>query len=142
MNRDCIKFPLSKFLEDNKNSFKDIKLIDVELYIDSKNSKEIIAFLKNEQHKKKLKDILYYILQGKTSDGLYRKEGVSTKAKDITAMKFSGKLNPRIYCKEFFKKGKKIVMIVLLDNKNFQKANNKSLKPKLESIGGYEYELK
>ena len=139
--RNCTKFDLENFIKDNQDIFKHITLIDVEIYIDDKNLTDVLFFLK--QNKKKLKFILYYILQGKYNDSLYGKENVSKKAKYITAMKFSGKLNPRIYCKEFFlPSGKKIVAIELLENKNFQKANKKSLKPKLESIGRYEYEFK
>lgn len=141
MKRKCVKFDLTGFIKDNQDIFKHITLIDVELYIDEKEFKEIVTFLK--QNKKKFRSILYYILQGKYNESLYGKENVSEKAKNITAMKFSGKLNPRIYCKEFFMSaGKKIVAIEFLENKSFQSASRKSLKPKLESIGGYEYEFK
>jgi len=139
--RKCIKFDLAGFIKDNEDVFKHMTVINVELYIDEKALKEVAAFLK--ENKKKFRSILYYILQGKYNESLYGKESVSEKAKGITAMKFSGKLNSRIYCKEFFlDSGKKIVAIEFLENKSFQSASKKSLKPKLESIGGYEYEFK
>lgn len=54
-------------------------------------------------------------------------------------MKFSSSENVRIYCKEFFIGGKKIVMI----QKKLKKTNkvNKALKIHLETLGGYEYEF-
>jgi hypothetical protein len=140
VRRKFIKFDLQEFIQNNRDIFRHLTLIDVELYIDEKECKKIVAFLK--LNRKRFRFILYYILQGKYNESLYGKENVSDKAKHITAMKFSGKLNSRIYCKEFFLlTGKKIIAIELLEHKNFQSANRKSLKPKLESIGGYTYEF-
>lgn len=145
MDRECVKFPLDKFLEENKESLLGLKLIKVELFIDKKNYKEIIEFLKKNENKKRFRIILIHILQNKYNDLIYRREPISKKVKDITAMKFSGGSNPRIYCKEFFLStndiGKKIVMIHLLENKDFNKASNNKIKSKLENLSDYEYKF-
>ncbi len=113
--------------------------MDVDLYVDQKNFEEISEFLGKQESKKRMRKILIVVLQNLYVDALYRKEGFSKKTKDITAMKFKGSSNPRIYCQEYFPGGnKKIVMIYLLANKDFQR-NNKKIIPKLESIADYEY---
>lgn len=140
MKRKCVKFDLEKFKEDNQSTFKHVDIISVELYIDIKIKKEFDKII--EENKSKFRSIIYYILQGKYNNELYGKENVSEKAKNITAMKFKKALNGRVYCKEIFVGNKKIVAVHILPNKDFQSASQKSLKPKLESIGGYEYEFK
>ena len=59
-------------------------------------------------------------------------------------MKFKGKNfgNSRIYCKEFFHKGKQVVMVTMLQKKVQKIKDDKILKQRLEIIGGYEYEFK
>lgn len=142
MKRECVILPLDGFIEENQYSLLGIRTPNVELRIDAKSAKEICAFL--ALNKKRFIKILITILLNHYNDDLYRKEKISEKTKDITAMKFTGKSNPRIYCKEFHLGigGKKIIMIHLLAHKNFQKANDKRLKPKLESIADYEYDFK
>ena len=71
---------------------------------------------------------------------LYGKEEISEKTKNVTAIKFKGKENIRIGCKEFFRRGKKVVMIVKIIKK-VQK-NDKKLRNIYETIGGYDYEFK
>lgn len=144
MARKCVKWPLDKFIQENRDSLSNLKLINVDLYIDEKSSKEIVTFLGSDENKKRFRMILIHILQNQYNDLVYRREPISKKAKDITAMKFSFK-NTRIYCKEFFlglnAGGKKIVMIHLLDNKDFQKGSNKKIKIKIETIAQYEYDF-
>lgn len=137
--RKCLKIPIREFLRDFERDYRAINVSRVNIYVDVKNWTEIYAFLKS--NKRKLARILYVALQGKYDKDLYRKEEVSKKAKGVTAMKFSGKLNGRIYCKEFEEKGtKKIVLVEYLPNKDFQSANSHKLKPRLETIGELEYE--
>jgi hypothetical protein len=142
--RKCVKWPLDKFIQENKDSLNNLKLINVDLFIDEKSSKEIVEFLRSAENKKRFRMILIHILQNQYNDLIYRREQISKKAKDITAMKFSGR-NSRIYCKEFFlglnSGGKKIVMIHLLDNKDFQRGSNKKIKDKIETIAQYEYDF-
>ncbi len=140
MARNCVKYPLEGILKSEyfAEVFSGIETFEIEFYIDKAHSAEIREFLTIK--KKKLRQILYVILRGKYDKAFYRKEKVSRKAKNVTAMKFSRNPNSRIYCKEFFiGNTKKIVMIYLLINKDFQKAQNKKIKGKLEAIGGYEY---
>ncbi len=73
---------------------------------------------------------------------LYRKEAVSEKAKNITAMKFAKKENVRIYCKEYMEtesqKEKKVVMLCCYYKKEMK---NRKLRSLIENLGGYEYEF-
>lgn len=59
----------------------------------------------------------------------------------MTAMKFSGAHNERIYCKEYLRvEGrtlKKVVMILAYEKKEMDKKTRKLI----ETLGGYEYEL-
>ena len=54
-------------------------------------------------------------------------------------MKFLGGANERIYCKEFFEKGKKVVMITAIAKK-VQK-NDKVIRNLIDRIGEYEYDF-
>lgn len=77
---------------------------------------------------------MIHILKNEYNDLVYRKE-----PNGLTAMKFST-TNSRIYCKEYRDiSGTKIVMSFLYMNKDFDKASNKKIKSKLESISNYEY---
>lgn len=133
MKRKCLKFNTDDFIK----SFPEFENTNIELYLDTENAIEILDYL--ETRKKKFKMILYHIFSQKNDEDFYGKEDVSEKAKFITAMKFSSSENVRIYCKEFFIGGKKIVMI----QKKLKKTNkvNKALKIHLETLGGYEYEF-
>lgn len=111
-----------------------------ELYVDSKNAKDIISFIKNDKNRSKLKRIAYVVNLGLQNKDLYGPEKVSDKAKDMMAMKFKGKPNSRIYCKEFKQGKRRIVMIQLLANKGMQKVDTK-LKNQLETYGEYDYEF-
>lgn len=145
MLRKCINLPLDRFIEENGEILNNLRLIKVSLFIDEKNSREIFRFLSAEENRKRFRMILIHLLQNHYNDLIYRRENISRKAEDITAMKFSLR-NTRIYCKEFFLDlhagGKKIVMIHLLDNKDFQKGSNKKIKSKLETIAGYVYDFR
>jgi hypothetical protein len=137
MKKKCIEFPTADFL----NNLEEFKNKNIKIYIDTGIIKDILEILKKESYKKKFRRILYTIFSGDNNTHLYGREDVSGKAKDITAMKFTGKENLRIYCKEFSKSGKKIVMITHL-SKKVQSASNLKIKSVLEAIGGYEYDFK
>ena len=133
--RECIEFPLNSFYK----KYPELETSNIQLFIDTKNSDEIIDFLNDNQ--KTFRKILYIILKNQYSKQLYRKEEVTKKSKFMTAMKFAkgsykGK-NGRIYCKEFFseEKEKKIVMILLLAKTEM----NRKLKKRIEIMGGYDY---
>jgi hypothetical protein len=115
---------------------------NVEVYFDEDAEKEIVEFLVADSARlKKFRRILAVILTGKYNKDLYGKEDVSGVAENVTAMKFKTKPNSRIYCKEFFKDGKKVVLIELLENKDTQKASDKKIKSRLEAIGRRNYEF-
>ena len=120
--------------------FKYVAKINVELYIEEKIYKDVISVFRAD--KKKTRLIFYQILLGKYNNDLYGKENPNKKCRDITAMKYKGKPNRRIYCKELFDGVKKIIAIHILENKSFTKVNDKSLLPKLEAMKDYEYEFK
>jgi bifunctional DNA-binding transcriptional regulator/antitoxin component of YhaV-PrlF toxin-antitoxin module len=129
--RKCVKYNIESLTE----GFGIQNGYPVEIFIDSEGEAEINAFLKKNQ--KKFRMILYSIIEGRYPEHLYRREPHNT-----TAMKFNaGSTNPRVYCKEYFNNGKKVVMIMLLENKDFQKANNKKLEPKLKLISEYQYDF-
>lgn len=128
----CNELPIKSYIDELR--IPNTK--NVSLYVDSENKDEILSFLEN--HRKKFLRILYVIISGIYNNELYRKE-----TDNITAMKFTGKFssNTRIYCKEFFQNGKKIVMITLLQKKVQKNQEDKVLQQRLKIIGGYEYEF-
>lgn len=111
----------------------------VRVVVDEAFVPELITLLADPVIRKKFRRILYVVLMGQYDEDLYGREEVSGKAKGVTAMKFKGKMNLRIYCKEVVQDGKKVVLVTALLKKT-QKVN-KSLKTLLETIGGYQFDL-
>ncbi len=141
MKRSCTKIPINDYI----NELGIFNTKNVSLYVDSEDTKkcdEIISFLEN--NRKKFLRILGVIISGCYNDDLYGREKVDSNTENITAMKFKGKVysNTRIYCKEFFKNGKQVVMITILLKKVQKVKDDKTLKQRLKIIGGYEYEFK
>jgi len=138
MDRECVKYPLDEFLDENP----DLRKNKVEIYIDRENAPAIIEFLRIGKNIKKFRRILVEVLSVRYNDDLYGKEEVSEKAKNMTAMKFAKKENARIYCKEYIHeeniKEKKVVMLSLYYKKEMK---SKRLKALIENLGGYEYEF-
>jgi UDP-N-acetylglucosamine pyrophosphorylase len=126
------------------NNYPELLRSNIELRVDEENAEEIISFIlkRNKAGKyiniKKFSRILYEVLKGNYNDDLYGKEEVSKKAKNVTSMKFKGKQNYRIGCKEIFCDKKKVIMISLFHKKTTK--NSRKEKTIYESIGGYEYE--
>jgi len=126
-------------------NYPEIKVSNIELRIDESNSDKILSFLlaKDKRNKylniKKFARILREVLLGKNNKDLYDHE--PPKGKNVTAMKFKGKQNIRIICKELFCGNKKIIMVTLFHKKS-SKGNNISKKDLAlyESIGDYDYE--
>ena len=132
------------FLDDFFQINPELAGSEIELRMDENNAEDIIKFLletdKNGKliHKKKFQRILYTVLSGHYNSELYDREEVSTKAKNVTAMKFKGKLNFRIGCKVITCTNKKVIMVSL-----FHKKTQKNSKKEIaiyEAIGGYDYE--
>lgn len=136
---------LSKILlGDFFNLYPELKGSNIKIRIDERNANDIEDFLAEKDktdkylRKKKFNRILYTMLQGRYNSDLYDKEEVSEKAKNVTAMKFKGKQNYRIACKEIKCNHKTIIMVV-----NFHKKSQKNSKKEIElyeTVGGYEYE--
>ncbi len=68
--------------------------------IDSTNARTIFAFLREKKLEKKFDLICKSILRGIKNTDLYDKENINDTCRSVTAMKFKGKQNTRIYCKE------------------------------------------
>ena len=98
-----------------------------QIAIDEKNASEIIDFIRQNNLGKKFDLICGLILDGIRNTELYDKEDISTKCKNVTAIKFKGKLNARIYCQELKSKGKTLIVIAseLLESKKNQKNKSK-----------------
>ena len=114
-----------------------------QIAIDEKNASEIIDFIRQNNLGKKFDLICGLILDGIRNTELYDKEDISTKCKNVTAIKFKGKLNARIYCQELKSKGKTLIVIAseLLESKKNQKNKSKE-KNLINKVGSYEYHIK
>ncbi len=112
----------------------------IDIYIDIEEEREIIKVLISNP--KKTSRILVEMLNGHYNNDLYGKENISEEAKDITAMKYKGKPNIRVYCKEYIdedNQDKKIILIWATEKKTQE--INKKLKTRIEIIGSYDYEF-
>lgn len=141
MKRKCRQYDVNNFL----TGFPELAERNIEVWIDTDNADDILAFILAKKkdggykYKKKLQRILYLVFSNTYAKDLYTKENISDNTKDVTAMKFKGKSadNTRIYCKEIYRNGKKVVMVVKYDKDEF----DKKTKNIIEKIGGYEYEF-
>jgi hypothetical protein len=110
--------------------------------VDVENFEEILKFLADKKLVRKFDLICQVILKGFRNPELYDKEDINEKCKHITAMKFKGSINARIYCKEVKQNNKTLVIITseLLENKKNQKNKHKEIHL-IEKIAGYDYEI-
>jgi len=143
LKRKCEKIPIDEYL--GPAEIENAQNISV--YIDTENIKEyteILDFLQKTKNRKKFQTILTVIISGHNNSSLYGDEEICKTTKDIKAMKFKKGAfnNTRIYCKEFFQNGKKIVMIEMLQKKATRNQDDKKITTRLKVIGGYEYEFK
>jgi len=143
MLRNSKKIPIV-FLEQYLDNFAELKGCNVELRIDSKNAKNIIDFLTEKDkegkliHKRRFQLILDTVLKGRYNNDLY---GYELKEKNVTAMKFKGKLNFRIACKEIKCDNKTIVMVTNFHKKSTKgKKNSKKDLQIYNAVGEYEYD--
>jgi hypothetical protein len=86
----------------------------------------------------KFKRILYIILKNEYHEDLYKLEDTH-----VTAMKFLGRKckNARIYCKEIFIDGKKIVMVSPYFKKVKKNQDDPGIINIIDKIKTYEYEF-
>ncbi len=138
MVRKYVKYntkPLKDAISELQNSI-------VEIYFDAENPKiyQEISDVLNQAGAKRVKLIMSVILKNEYYDHIYKKE-----AKNITAIKLtagqSKNQNYRIYCKEIFKDGKKVVLITPHVKKVEKNQQDKKIVNIIESIKNYEYEF-
>lgn len=110
--------------------------------VDSENADEILQFLKENNLYKKFDLICTTILSGIRNTDLYDKEDINDKCKNVTAMKFKGSQNTRIYCKEVKQKDKTLVVVTseLLPKKKNQKNKEKEINL-IEKVADYDYQI-
>jgi hypothetical protein len=84
--------------------------------VDSLTMKDITSYIgQDPRHKGKFIDIANVVLEEKHNRHLYKREKISDKIKNVTAMRFFvGQENDRIYCQELSYKDKKIVVLGVL----------------------------
>jgi hypothetical protein len=114
------------------------------IYVDAINKLQILEYLnRDDRHRRKFQYIADIILGGHKNTGLYDKEDINEKCKDVTAMKFfKGQENDRVYCKEVHSsKGTFIVIASILhERKKNARLSSKEIAI-IEKVGGYEYEI-
>lgn len=113
-----------------------------QLAIDLKNAEEIIQFINQNGLLKKFDLICKVVLSGIRNTELYDKENINSKCEKITAMKFKGGLNPRIYCQEVRQGNKTLIIIAseLHESKKNQKNQSKEINL-IKKVASYEYEI-
>lgn len=138
MARKYVKYNTGKF----KKELPELQNSKVDIYFDVenvKNYKEIAEVLK-QAGEKKVKRIIAVILKNEYYDHIYKKE-----KDDVTAIKLtSGKSknqNYRIYCKEVFKDGKKVVLITPHLKKVQKNQQDKTIVSIINNIKSYKYEF-
>ena len=109
---------------------------------DSENAEDILQFLKDNKLEKKFVLICTTILLGIRNPELYDKENINAKCKDVTAMKFKGHKNTRIYCKEVKQKNKTLVIVTseLLPKKKNQKNQQQEI-TLIKKVASYDYQI-
>lgn len=110
--------------------------------VDSENAGEILQFLTENKLNKKFDLICGILLSGIRNTELYDKEDINEKCKHVTAMKFKGSQNARIYCKEVKQKDKTLIIVTseLLPKKKNQKNKEKEINL-IEKVAGYDYQI-
>ncbi len=144
MRRNSIILPNS-ILDFVIGNYPEVRDSKIEIRIDESNAEEILSFLleKNKKGKylniKKFARILRVVSLGNYNKDLYDRE--PPKGKNVTAMKFKGKQNIRIICKEMFCDDKKVIMVTLFHKKSTKGSNiSKKDLALYNSIGEYEYD--
>jgi len=112
------------------------------IMVDINNAKDILPYVMTNGIDKEFREIRDLLKENLRNAEKYKKADVSNKARDIFEMRFiKGERNDRIYCKEVsFRSKRFIIMIELYKGKKSQDIP-KSIKSRIETMGGYEYEL-
>jgi len=113
-----------------------------QIAVDTENANDILQFLKENNLYKKFELICETILLGIRNAEVYDKEDINERCKNVTAMKFKGSKNTRIYCKEMKQKNKTLIIVTseLLPKKKNQK-NQLKENNLIEKVAGYDYQI-
>lgn len=138
MSRKHLKYDTKKF----KEEISEIANSKVEIYFDienDKNYRDIIKVLENAGHKR-LKLIIAVILRNMYLDNIYKVED-----RNVTAIKIKSGIvrnqEYRIYCKEIFQEGKKVVMITSYLKKVNKNQDDRRIVDIINNIKTYNYEF-
>lgn len=138
MARKLLKYDTDTF----KKELPELQNSLVEIYFDVENLRdfqEITEVLK-QAGSKKVKLIIAVILKNEYYDHIYKIED-----KNVTAIKLkagkSKNQNYRIYCKEIFKEGKKVVLITPHIKKVQKNQDDPTIIKIIENIKTYHYEF-
>lgn len=112
------------------------------IMIDILNASEILPYIMQDNVDKEFREIRELLKENLRNKEKYKKADVSEKAKNIYEMRFvRNNRNDRIYCQEITLGAKRfIVMIELYVGKKTQDIS-KRIKSRIETMGGFEYEL-
>lgn len=125
-----------------KRALPELQNSMVEVYIDSENPKNFqeIAEVLKQAGSKKVKRLMAVILKNEYHELIYKRE-----EDDVTAIKLmagkSGNQNYRIYCRELFKEGKKVVLITPHIKKVQKNQQDQTIINIIQTIKNYDYEF-
>jgi len=125
-----------------KKALPELRSSTVEVYIDAENPKKFqeIAEVLKQAGSKKVKRLMAVILKNEYHEQIYKRE-----EDDITAIKLmagkSGNQNYRIYCREFFKEGKKVVLITPHIKKVQRNQQDQTIVNIIQILKTYDYEF-
>jgi GGDEF domain-containing protein len=112
------------------------------IMIDIQNAKDILPYIMKDGVDNEFKEIRGILKENIRNKEKYKKVDVSEKAKNMYEMRFirSGR-NDRIYCQEISISGKRFIVMVELHEGKKSQDIQKKIKTRIETMGGYEYEL-
>jgi len=125
-----------------KKALPELQNSMVEVYIDAENPKNFqeIAEVLKQAGPKKVKRLMAVILKNEYHELIYKREDG-----DVTAIKLmagkSGNQNYRIYCREIFKEGKKVVLITPYIKKVQKNQQDQSIINIIQILKTYDYEF-
>lgn len=121
-----------------KVKFENINTI--EFCIDENNKDVIVDFLQEKGHTK-LQYIIQQIANKTATKNVYSSENYNNDIKNITAIKFKGKAfnNARIYCKDYKKNEKRIIILCELLPSKKQDKLTRIEKNLIQKVNDYEY---
>lgn len=115
----------------------------VNIYVDQEESGEIMPFiLTNEANFETFYLFQNLLYENRRNKGIYKKENISSKCKNLFAIRFMLKgQNDRIYCLEFHDGKRRIVLTRLVIGKKTDHINKK-LRNSIEPLCSRKYKFK